>query len=58
MARLQDNSRPTSPTKIETKRNLQQFTVSGWLLINGGESGSEQIKMYDKITFSMKSQSN
>ena len=35
MARLQDNSRPTSPTKIETKRKLQQFTVSGWLIING-----------------------
>ena len=44
MARLQDNSRPESPTKIETKRKLQQFTVSGWLIINGGESGSEQIK--------------
>ena len=45
VARLQDNSRPKSPTKIETKRKLQQFTVSGWLIINGGESGSEQIKM-------------
>ena len=28
-ARLQDNSRPKSPTKVETKRKLQQFTVSG-----------------------------
>ena len=45
VARLQDNSRPKSPTKIKTKRKLQQFTVSGWLIINGGESGSEQIKM-------------
>ena len=45
MARLQDNSRPKSPTKIETKRNLQQFAVSGWLIINGEESGSEQIKV-------------
>ena len=43
VARLQDNSRPKSPTKIETKRKLPQFTVSGWLIINGGESGSEQI---------------
>ena len=45
VARLQDNSLSKSPTKIETKRKLQQFTVSGWLIINGGESGSEQIKM-------------
>ena len=45
VARLQDNCRPESPTKIETKRKLQQFTVSGWLIINRGESGSEQIKM-------------
>ena len=36
-ARLQDNSRPKSPTKIETMRKLQQFTVSGWLIMNGGE---------------------
>ena len=45
VARLQDNSRPKSPTKVETKRKSQQFAVSGWLIINGGESGSEQIKM-------------
>ena len=45
VARLQDNSRPKSPTKIETKRKLEQFTVSGWFIINGGESGSEQINM-------------
>ena len=44
VARLQDNSSLKSPTKIETKRKLQQFTVSGWLIINGGESDSEQIK--------------
>ena len=47
MAHLQDNSCPKSPTKIKTKRKLQQFTVSGWLIINGGESGSEQIKVKD-----------
>ena len=47
VACLQDNSRPNLPTKVETKRKLQQFTVSGWLIINGGESGSEQIKMSD-----------
>ena len=43
-ARLQDNSRPKSSTKVETKRKLQQFTVSGWLVMNGGESGSEKKK--------------
>ena len=41
-ARLQDNSRPKSPTKVETKRKLHQFTVSGCLIMNGGESGSEE----------------
>ena len=55
MARLQDNSRPKSPTKIETKRKLQQFTVSGGLIIHGGESGSECKTV---ITFSMKFKSN
>ena len=44
-ARLQDNSRPKSPTKVETKRKLQQFTVSGWLIINGGASDSEKGKL-------------
>ena len=44
-ARLQDNSRPKSPTKVETKRKLQQFTVSGWLIINGGASDSEKRKL-------------
>ena len=39
-ARLQNNSRPKSPTKVETKRKLQQFTVSRWLIMNGGESGN------------------
>ena len=43
-ARLQDNSRPKSPTKVETKRKLQQFTVSGWLTRNGGESGNDEKK--------------
>ena len=41
-ASLQDNPRPKSPTNIQTKRKLQQFTVSGWLIMNGGESGSEK----------------
>ena len=44
-ARLQDNSRPKSPTKVETKGKLQQFTVSGWLVINGGASDSEKRKL-------------
>ena len=43
-ARLQDNSRPKSPTKVETKRKLQQFTVSGWFIINGGASDREKKK--------------
>ena len=43
-ARLQDNSRPKSPTKVGTKRKLQQFTVSGWLIKNGGERCSEKKK--------------
>ena len=41
---LQDNSHPKSPTKVETKRKLQQFTVSGWLIMNGGEGGNEKKK--------------
>ena len=44
-ARLQDNSRPKSPTKAETKRKLQQFTGSGWLIINGAVSDSEKRKL-------------
>ena len=36
-ARLQDNSHPKSPRKVETKRKLQQCTVSGWLIMNWGE---------------------
>ena len=42
---IQDDSRPKSPTKVETKRKLQQFTVSGWLIINGGASESEKRKL-------------
>ena len=55
-ARLQDNSRPKSPTKVETKRKLQQFTVSGWLIMNGGESGNQKKRENVKveITFNMK----
>ena len=41
-ARLQDNSLPKPPTKVETKRKLQLFTFSGWLIMNGGESGNEK----------------
>ena len=37
---------PKSPTKVETKRKLQQFTVCGWLIMNGGQSGSEKRKLY------------
>ena len=44
-AHLQDNSRPKSPTEVETKRKLQQFTVSGWLIIKGGSSDSEKRKL-------------
>ena len=43
-ARLQDNSCPKSPIKVETRRKLQQFTVSGWLTMNEGESGNEKKK--------------
>ena len=46
-ARLQDNSRPKSLTKVETKRKLQQFTVSGWFIMNGGESGSEKRENFE-----------
>ena len=53
-ARLQDNSRPRSPTKVETTRKLQQFTVSGWLITNGGESGNEKKKSFKvEITFNI-----
>ena len=57
---LQDNSRPKSPTKVETKRKLQQFTVSGWLIMNGGESGNDKKEENFKveITFNMKCQYN
>ena len=55
-ARLQDNSRPKSPTKVETKRKLQQFTVSGWLIMKGGESGIKNKTL--EITFNMKRQYN
>ena len=33
------NSRAKSSTKVETERKLQQFTVSGWLIMNGGGGG-------------------
>ena len=57
-ARLQDNSRPKSPTKVETKRKLQQFTVSGWLIMNGGESGCEKETFEAEIIFNRNCQYN
>ena len=58
-ARLQDNSRPKSPTKVETKRKLQQFNVSGWLIMNGGESGNEKKETFKvEIPFNIKCQYN
>ena len=42
----------------ETKRKLQQFTVSGWLIMNGGESSSGKEKCKTKITVNKKSQHN
>ena len=57
-ARLQNNSRPKSPTKVETKRKLQQFTVSRWLIMNGGESGNGKKNVKAEITFNMKLQHN
>ena len=39
------NSRPKLPTKVETKRKLQQFTVSRWLIIKGEASDSEKGKL-------------
>ena len=54
---LQDNSRPKSLTKVETKRKLQQFTVSGWLIMNGTGIGSEEKENFKaEITFNMNCQ--
>ena len=40
-AHLKDNSRSTWSSKVEKKRNMQQFTVSEWLkTMHGAESGS------------------
>ena len=44
---LKDNSRPKSPTKVKLKIKLQKLTVSGWLIMNGGEIGNEKGKMQD-----------
>ena len=52
-ARLQSNSHPKSPTKVETKKKLQQFTVSGWLIINGGASVVKE-NFEAEIIFNMK----
>ena len=32
--------------KVETKRKLPEFAVSGWLIMNGGESGSDKIENF------------
>ena len=57
--RLQDNTRPKSPTKVETKRKLQEFTVTEWLIMNRGESGNEKKENFKvEITFNMKCQYN
>ena len=58
-ARLQDNSRPKSPTKVKTKRKLQQFTVSGRLILNregsrNGKKGNFKVE----IILNMKRQYN
>ena len=56
-ARLQDNSRPKTPTKVVTKRKLLQFIVS---IMNGGESSSEKKEetFEAEITFNMKCEYN
>ena len=48
-AHSQDNSRPKSPTKVETKRKLQQFTVSEWLIMNGGGNDGEKEENFNPI---------
>ena len=53
-ARLQNNSRPKSSTKVETKKKLQQFTVSGWLIINGERVIVKNENFKAEITFNMK----
>ena len=57
---ITDNCRSKSPTKVKTKRKLQQFTVSGWLIMNrgGGGGGGGRVtvkkeKCKTKITFNM-----
>ena len=50
---LQDNSRAKLPTKVETKRKLPQFTVSAWLIMNGGESGGDKKKTLRLILHSI-----
>ena len=48
-----------SPTKVETKRKLHQSTVSGSLIMNGGESGNVKKENFKvEITFNMKCQYN
>ena len=53
VARLQDNSRPKSPKKVETKRKLQQFAVSGWLIINGERVIVKKENFKAEIIFNM-----
>ena len=52
-ARLQDNSRPRSPTKVETKRKLRQFTVSEWLIMNKERVVVKQKNFKAKIIFNI-----
>ena len=55
-ARLQDNSCAKSLTKVETKRKLQQFTVYGWLIIDGERVVVKKGSFYPEITFHVKCQ--
>ena len=39
---------PKVAHKDRDKEKITAITVSEWLIINGGESGSEEIKMWDE----------
>ena len=50
---------PNIAQKVYTQRKLQQFIVSGWLIMNGGESEDEKKENFKvEITFNMKRQYN
>ena len=36
--KVQQFTVPKAPTKVEKKTKVQQLSVSGWLIMNGGES--------------------